>query len=91
VPTLRRDGRPRTSPILWVLAVRATVLVGCGTAGSGSSAGTLVIGSPCRTCLKTLLTASGESANTPYSIEFAGFDSAPSLIEAMNAGRVDVA
>ncbi|MHA6780619.1 ABC transporter substrate-binding protein [Pseudonocardia saturnea] len=87
---------PRRRPTTWALFVSllallvSTTACGDGDAG-GRSATTIVVGSPCKTCLKTLLTASREIEGTPYALEFADFDSAPPLIEAMKAGRVDVA
>jgi sulfonate transport system substrate-binding protein len=48
------------------------------------------VGSPCKICLELLLTGSGQDQGTPYQIKWADFDSAPPMMEAMNAGRVDV-
>lgn len=73
------------------ILVLVAMLAGCGGTSAESSPTSLVVGSPCKTCLKTLLNASGEITGVPYALEWADFDSAPPLIEAMKAGRVDVA
>ncbi|WP_020660439.1 PhnD/SsuA/transferrin family substrate-binding protein [Amycolatopsis benzoatilytica] len=73
-----------------VASVLLFVLGACG-GNAGAQEPTLIVGSPCKVCLRTMLTAAGEDKNTSYRIEWADFDSAPPLIEAMNAGRVDVA
>lgn len=96
-PAERREGRrTRRRPLgTWTLFLSLVALLvsttACGSGAGAASTTTIVVGSPCKTCLKTLLTASGESAGTPYTLQFADFDSAPPLIEAMKAGRVDVA
>ncbi|WP_406208712.1 ABC transporter substrate-binding protein [Kitasatospora sp. NBC_01560] len=97
--------RPLTALLSLLLAALLTaVLTACAgstagsTAGSGSGAAgssdlsrvTLTVGSPCKACLKRLLIASGQDKNTPYRINWADFDSTPTLVEAMKAGKVDV-
>ena len=51
----------------------------------------LTVGTPNKTGLRRQLIASGEAEGTPYQIRYADFDSTPPLMEALRAGRVDIA
>ena len=51
----------------------------------------LTVGTPNKTGLRRQLIASGEGEKTPYEIRYADFDSTPPLMEALRAGRVDIA
>lgn len=68
----------------------ALLLAGCSAAAADST--TVVVGTPNTTGLHRTLVASGQDQNTAqYTIEYADFDSTPPLIEALNAGEVDIA
>jgi len=51
----------------------------------------ITVGTPNKTGLRRQLIASGQAENTPYTIRWADFDSTPPLMEALRAGRVDIA
>src|SRR5437870_5538926 len=85
--------------MLALLTVISIVLPACsGAQPAAPKAGavdlsnaTLTVASPCRTCLARLLISSGQDQNSADTIEWADFDSATPLIEALKAGHVDVA
>jgi sulfonate transport system substrate-binding protein len=82
--------RRGTPLIATLLILVAALLTACGS-GAGGPSVTLTVGSPCKSCLKQLLTASGQDRATPYRLAWADFDSTPTLVQAIKAGRVDVA
>jgi sulfonate transport system substrate-binding protein len=85
----RCDLRAHTT-LFAVLALLAAVLSGCASSSSATQV-TLTVGSPCKSCLKQLLTASGQDKGTSYRLQWADFDSTPTLVQALKAGYVDVA
>ncbi|MFJ5117052.1 ABC transporter substrate-binding protein [Kitasatospora sp. NPDC088548] len=90
----RQPRRPAAVLTALLLAVLLTACASGGSAGGGTAEAaqvTLTIGSPCKACLKRLLIASGEDRGAPYRINWADFDSTPTLVEALKAGKVDVA
>lgn len=80
-----------------LLAVPLLALTACGGDGGGSAEAqdasdvTLTVGTPNRTGVHRWLLASGEGEGSDYTIEYADFDSTSPLMEALNAGEVDIA
>lgn len=89
-----------------LLAAVAVLLAGCGSAGSGGGpapvpvpapvdpaalAGvTLHVGDQKGTSQQALLNAAGQLTGLPYKIEWSTFTSGPPMLEAVNAGAVDI-
>lgn len=73
-----------------LVAVAALAVGGCGGASSADPAKvTLKVGDQ-KGGSQALLEAAGLLANTPYKIEWSTFTSGPPLLEAANAGAVDI-
>lgn len=74
------------------IAVAASFSVSASAqSASDISSVTITIGTPNKTGLHRQLIAAGEIDNVPYKIKWADFDSTPPLVEALRAGRVDIA
>jgi sulfonate transport system substrate-binding protein len=86
------------------LLVAALLLAGCGGAGGGSASGgtipaatkgpnlselVLHVGDQVKVT-ESVLEASGALKDLPYKIEWSSFTSGPPLLEALNAGAIDV-
>ncbi|MCU1488494.1 MAG: aliphatic sulfonates family transporter, periplasmic ligand-binding protein [Actinomycetia bacterium] len=96
--------RRRLLPLLIALSA-ALLLAACGSDGGSTSAAvgapaaadaatdlsgvTLRVGDQANLA-KTLLEASGQGADLPYDIEWSTFAAGPPLLEAVNAGAVDI-
>lgn len=74
-----------------LIAATATTGPALAQAPSDLSKVALTVGTPNKTGLRRQLIASGEAEATPYQIRYADFDSTPPLMEALRAGRVDIA
>ncbi|MBO3748487.1 ABC transporter substrate-binding protein [Streptosporangiaceae bacterium NEAU-GS5] len=76
---------------LAVAALLAVAACGTGTTASGGNDKvTLRIGDQKGTGLRALLEASGQLKDVPYAVTWAQFTSGPPILEAINAGSVDV-
>ncbi len=75
--------------LLPLLAVSALALAGCGGAAAASGPVVLKVGDQ-KGGSQALLQAAGLLDNTSYKIEWSTFTSGPPLLEAANAGAVDI-
>ncbi|PZG14447.1 ABC transporter substrate-binding protein [Nonomuraea aridisoli] len=82
-----------------IRALALAVVLACAAAcgGSGGAAGaadggrvTLRVGDQKGTGMQALLEASGQLENLPYEIEWSQFTSGPPMLEAVNAGSLDL-
>lgn len=75
--------------LLPLLAVSALALAGCGGASAASGQVVLKVGDQ-KGGSQALLQAAGLLTGTPYKIEWSTFTSGPPLLEAANAGAIDI-
>jgi sulfonate transport system substrate-binding protein len=100
--TIHRTSHARRTVLAVAAAVLgATALAGCGGAANGNQAavrkdgsvdlskGTLVVGDQ-KGGSQSLLQAAGELNDVPYTIKWQTFTSGPPLLEALNAGAIDI-
>src|SRR3954452_21142706 len=75
--------------LLPLLAVAALALAGCGGASAASGQVVLKVGDQ-KGGSQALLQAAGLLDGAPYKIEWSTFTSGPPLLEAANAGAIDI-
>lgn len=95
----------RLAPALFAVLLLPLALVGCGASSGGSGGsqakdpGTVPVAQLSTVTLRvgdqkggsqSLLTAAGLDKNTPYRIAWSTFSSGPPLLEAANAGAIDI-